>query len=186
MITEPRNIPSIFVSEDSFENNKLLLEKHRTSSRPLDFLVIHCTATPEYINITGKQIKEWHTSPKPKGNGWKQVGYTYLFLLNGTIEQLVENNNDGWVDVNEVTNGASGFNSKALHICYVGGLCSITKKPKDTRTVEQIKSLTSFVKDFNNKFPKVKIVGHNELSNKACPSFNVQTWLHEIGVINTI
>ncbi len=42
------------------------------------------------------------------GRGWKQVGYTDLFHLNGGVERLVNNNEDANVDPWEVTNGASG------------------------------------------------------------------------------
>ena len=32
------------------------------------------------------------------------------------------------------------------------------------------------------RFPDVRIVGHNELAAKACPSFDVQRWLKQIGI----
>ena len=42
--------------------------------------------------------------------------------------------------------------------------------------------LEKYVKDFHRKFPDVRIIGHNELAAKACPSFDVQEWLKEIGI----
>ena len=42
--------------------------------------------------------------------------------------------------------------------------------------------LEKYVKDFHRRFPDVRIVGHNELAAKACPSFDVQKWLKEIGI----
>ena len=56
------------------------------------------------------------------------------------------------------------------------------KTPKDTRTASQKKALEKYVKDFHRRFPDVRIVGHNELAAKACPSFDVQKWLKEIGI----
>ncbi|MCL2028254.1 MAG: N-acetylmuramoyl-L-alanine amidase [Bacteroidales bacterium] len=156
----------------------------KTQGRKQDYLVIHCTATPEGRNVTSAEIKIWHTSPPPKGNGWKHVGYTHIFHLNGGVEQLVANDDDGWVDTWEVTNGVAGYNSNSKHICVVGGLSKDGKTAKDTRTPEQKKSLEKFVKDFHKKHPTVHICGHNELASKACPSFDVQAWLKSIGIKN--
>ena len=66
--------------------------------KKLQYLVIHCTATPEGREVTAAQIRRWHTSPKPAGRGWKQVGYTKMYHLDGSAEQLVANNNDDVVD----------------------------------------------------------------------------------------
>ena len=78
----------------------------------LKYLVIHCTATPEGREVSGAEIRAWHTNPVSKGGrGWKQVGYTDLFHLNGGVERLVNNNEDANVDPWEVTNGVAGYNS---------------------------------------------------------------------------
>ena len=67
-------------------------------SKPMKYLVIHCTATPEGREVSSAEIRRWHTSPPPAGRGWKQVGYTDLFHLDGKIERLVDNNEDAQVD----------------------------------------------------------------------------------------
>ena len=66
--------------------------------KKLEYLVIHCSDTPEGRDVTEKDIREWHLSPAPKGRGWKQVGYTNLFMLDGTNVQMVSNNMDDVVD----------------------------------------------------------------------------------------
>lgn len=148
----------------------------------LKYLVIHCTATPEGCDVTPEDIRRWHTSPvSAGGRGWKQVGYTDLIRLDGTVERLVNNNEDANVDPWEITNGAKGYNSISRHIVYAGG-CDKSNKPKDTRTVAQEKALVAYVKDFHRRFPKVRIIGHNEIAAKACPSFDVQKWLKSIGI----
>lgn len=152
------------------------------SKQKQKYLVIHCTATPEGREVSAADIKRWHTSPPPVGRGWKQVGYTDLIHLDGSVERLVANNEDEWVDPWEITNGVAGKNSVSRHIVYAGGCASDGKTPKDTRTAAQKKSLAAYVKDFHAKHPTVSIVGHNELAAKACPSFDVQKWLAEIGV----
>lgn len=148
----------------------------------LKYLVIHCTATPEGREVSAADIRRWHTSPvSAGGRGWKQVGYTDLVHLDGTVERLVDNNEDAWVDDWEITNGAAGYNSVSRHVVYAGG-CDRSMKPKDTRTAAQRTALERYVKDFHRRFPDVRIVGHNELAAKACPSFDVQAWLESTGI----
>ena len=149
----------------------------------LKYLIIHCTATPEGRDVSAAEIRRWHTSPVSKGGrGWKQVGYTDLVHLNGSVERLVANNEDAWVDNWEVTNGAKGYNSVSRHIVYAGGCAADGKTPKDTRTAVQKAALAQYVKDVHAAHPKVKIIGHNQVAAKACPSFDVPAWLREIGI----
>lgn len=149
----------------------------------LEYLVIHCTATPEGREVTGDEIRRWHTAPVSEGGrGWKRVGYTDLFHLNGGVERLVDNNEDGNVDPWEITNGARGYNSVSRHVVYVGGCASDGKTPRDTRTAWQRRAMERYVRDFHRRFPGVRIVGHNELAPKACPSFDVRAWLEAIGI----
>jgi hypothetical protein len=154
-------------------------------TRALKYLVIHCTATPEGRGVTSAQIRVWHTSPASQGGrGWKQVGYTDMIHLNGKVERLVDNNEDGNVDTWEISNGATGYNSVSRHVVYVGGCAADGKTPKDTRTAAQKQALETYVKDFHARFPGVKIIGHNEVAAKACPSFDVQKWLKELKIKN--
>lgn len=148
----------------------------------LRYLVIHCTGTPEGREVTSADIRRAHLAPKSEGGrGWKQVWYTDLIHLDGKVERLVANNEDAEVDPWEITNGAAGYNAVSRHIAYAGG-CDKAMKPKDTRTAAQKAALAAYVKDFHRRFPAVKIIGHNEVAVKACPSFDVQAWLKEIGI----
>ena len=149
----------------------------------LKYLIIHCTATPEGREVTSDEIRHWHTDPVCKGGrGWKQVGYTDMLHLDGRFERLVRNNEDNIVDPWEITNGASGYNSISRHVVYVGGLASDAKTPKDTRTDAQKRALEHYVKVFHGRHPQVRIIGHNEVAAKACPSFDVRKWLRSIGL----
>lgn len=153
-------------------------------SKLLQYLVIHCTGTPEGREVSADAIRHWHTDPESKGGrGWKQVGYTDMIHLDGRVERLVKNNEDTQVDPWEITNGAKGYNAISRHIVYVGGVdANDVKKAIDTRTPAQKEALKRYVLDFHKRFPKVKIIGHREVANKACPSFDVQKWLKEIGI----
>lgn len=150
----------------------------------LKYLVIHCTATPEGRDVSAADIRRWHTAPvSAGGRGWKQVGYTDLIHTDGRVERLVANNEDTNVDPWEITNGAAGYNSVSRHIVYAGGVdANNVQKAKDTRTPAQKEALKRYVLDFHRKHPTVKIVGHNQLAAKACPSFDVPQWLKSIGI----
>lgn len=151
-------------------------------AKPLRYLVLHCTATPGGREVTAEQIRHWHTDPVSKGGrGWRQVGYTDMIHLDGTVERLVDNNEDHNVDPWEVTNGAKGYNSVSRHVVYVGG--GVTPEGEDTRTEAQRKALAEYVLKFHSRHPSVRIVGHNELAAKACPSFDVQAFLQELGIV---
>ena len=134
--------------------------------------------------MSADAIRHWHTDPVSKGGrGWKQVGYTDMIHLDGRVERLVKNNEDANVDPWEITNGAKGYNAISRHIVYVGGVdANDVKKARDTRTPKQKEALKRYVLDFQKRFPKVKIIGHNQVANKACPSFDVPKWLKEIGI----
>lgn len=151
----------------------------------MKYLVLHCTATPEGREVTSGEIRHWHTDPVRKGGrGWKQVGYTDMIHLDGRVERLVRNNEDAEVDPWEVTNGAKGYNTVSRHVVYVGGVSKDGKTAKDTRTEAQLKAMTAYVRDFHERFPQIRIVGHGELPGvkKACPSFDVAAWLRSIGI----
>lgn len=151
----------------------------------MKYLVLHCTATPEGREVTSDEIRHWHTDPVKKGGrGWKQVGYTDMIHLDGKVERLVKNNEDAEVDPWEVTNGAKGYNTVSRHVVYVGGVSKDGKTAKDTRTEAQLKAMTAYVRDFHERFPQIRIVGHGELPGvkKACPSFDVAAWLRSIGI----
>ena len=87
-------------------------------SKPLQYLVIHCTATREGREVKSSEIRHWHTDPVSKGGrGWKHVGYTDMIHLDGKVERLVNNNEDAVVDPWEITNGAVGTMPSAATWC---------------------------------------------------------------------
>ncbi len=149
--------------------------------KKIELLVIHCSATPEDRDVKAATIKGWHMDPKPRGRGWSKPGYAAVIELYGNLEILMHQDTDPWLEANEITYGAKGYNQVARHICYVGGTDQ-SGKPKDTRTMSQKETMEVYVKNFLLHYPDAKIAGHNQLSTKACPSFDVCAWCKEIGV----
>lgn len=152
-------------------------------AKKLQFLIIHCTATPEGREVTKEDIEKWHLSPPPAGKGWSRVGYSDMIHLDGKIENLIPYNEDDDVEAWEITNGVKGINSISRHIVYVGGVdADNVKKAKDTRTWKQEIAMLKYVKETVAKHPDILVGGHNQFANKACPSFDVPAWCKTIGV----
>ena len=149
--------------------------------KKIRYLMIHCSATPEFQDYSEKAIRNWFTSI-----GWNTPGYRQITHLDGKIRILHEYNHNEWLDSIEITNGAKNWNRETIHLAYIGGVESMKKDDewiaKDTRTKEQKDSLEAQVKYFTYLYPWIKILGHNQIAPKACPSFNVPEWLSSIEV----
>jgi len=151
-------------------------------SKKLTLLVIHCTDTPEGREVSSEDIRHWHTDAPPDGRGWKQVGYSDMIHLDGSIENLVPYDQDDEVDPWEITNGATGFNSVSRHVVYVGG-ASKNRVPTDTRTQAQMAAILSYCVRMIKQYPGIKVAAHHDLNpGKACPSFNVSRFLKANGI----
>ena len=147
---------------------KLIPLRWKKSKRRIDYIVVHCADTPEGRNDTIDDIRRWHTTPKPKGNGWSDIGYHYVIHLDGTIH-------DGR-DLETIGAHCDGYNTHSIGICYVGGKTFDMKQNKDTRTDLQKAALLSLLVDLRRKYPNAKIVGHCDLDKhgKTCPNFNAK------------
>ncbi len=75
---------------------------------------------------------------------------------------------------------------QAVIIPHPGTLCmpeASTPTARRPRTpAPQQNAMEHYVKDFHSRFPDVKIIGHNQVAAKACPSFDVPAWLKSIGI----
>lgn len=125
-------------------------------------IVVHCTATPEGREVTIEDVRRWHVEER----GWSDVGYHWLIELDGTLKQGRHESRSGA--------HAKGWNGVSIGVCYVGG-CDENMKPKDTRTDDQKITLGCLLQDLKGRYPKAKIIGHMDISSKACPSFDALT-----------
>ena len=138
--------------------------------------------TPAGRVVTADDIKDWHKSPPPRGNGWSRVGYADMIHISGKYQNLHAYNGDEFVDPQERTWGAKGFNSITRHVVLVGG-ADADLRPKDTRTREQKAALRNYIFIQLQLNPYLKVLGHNQVNpNKSCPCFDVPAWLKGIGV----
>lgn len=124
------------------------------------YIMIHCTATPEGKEYTKEDIDRWH-----RKRGFNGIGYHYVVHLDGLIEE--------GRPITRTGAHCYGWNSSAIGIAYIGGT-DATGKSKDTRTEAQKKAIRQLVERFKELIPIERILGHNEVSHKACPCFDVR------------
>ena len=127
--------------------------------------------------VGGVSIHQLH------GRGWDRTGYRLYIRLDGTTHRFVQVNQDAWVQPQEVTWGVGpAYNAVSHHVAYAGGV-GTNGQPKDTRTAAQREALKQIVHYYINTMnPSILVAGHNQVANKACPSFSVPKWLKGLGV----
>ena len=129
-----------------------------------DGIVIHCSDSTFGSSIL---IDSWH-----REQGWDNIGYNFV-ICNGKVEnntylECMDGSIERGRDIDKSGAHAKGYNNY-IGICLIG---------VNSFTDAQFKSLRILVKELMVKYsiPQDKIIGHNEVSNKTCPNFNVAKW----------
>ena len=135
-----------------------------TALGPIQFLTIHCAATPEGHPFTAEAISAMDRAR------FGQVSYHYVIELDGSLHSTLPDT--------ELGAHVALHNHFNVGVCYIGGI-DINGVPKDTRTPEQKAALRSIVATYKEKVPHLIVKGHRDWPNvhKACPSFDVATEL---------
>ena len=128
-----------------------------------DYIVIHCAATKTSMDIGADKIKDWHVN----GNGWRDIGYHKVIRRNGVVEN--------GRDLRDSGAHAAGYNHKSVGVCLVGGMAD-DNSAENNFTDQQWTALKSLVREIKAEYPDADVIGHNEISQKECPSFDVQKW----------
>ena len=129
--------------------------------RQIKELIVHCSATPEGKDYTVQDIRRWHLQ-----RGFKDIGYHYVIYRDGSIHS--------GRPVAQIGAHCTGHNRNSIGICYIGGVATDCKTPKDTRTEPQKKALKLLLWQLHKQYPQATIHGHREFANKACPSFDAK------------
>lgn len=129
------------------------------TTRSINEIIVHCSATAEGKDFTVADIKRWHLA-----RGFSDIGYHYVIYRDGSV-------NKGRSD-SVVGAHCTGHNTHSIGVCYIGGCMTDGKTPKDTRTTAQKEALIKILKELKAKYPTAKIYGHRDFANKACPSFD--------------
>lgn len=143
----------ICISEQEF---RTYLE-NAVITRDIEDIWVHCTATQPEVAVS-TLIRNW------KRQGWINPGYpTVLPPIGFSIV----------ADLDLVCNGVRGFNAKGIGISYTGGIDK-NGKAYNTMTPSQRRLIEIFLEVMTKRFPKARVRGHNEVANKACPSFQLK------------
>lgn len=171
-------------------------------SFPIRKIVIHCSATPNGKSLrtatdsAAKVIDGWHKRGFKRLGGavrtfnahLPHIGYHYVIDTDGTIET---GRQEG-----EMGAHVKGHNLHSIGICLVGGMKG--KQPHAEFTEAQWHALHALLCRLEASYPKAIVCGHRDLSPdtngdgtispnewlKACPCFDVWTWLDSEQVVN--
>ena len=127
--------------------------------RKISTIIVHCSATPEGKSFTVADIDRWH-----RQRGFASIGYHFVVYLDGSIHT--------GRPIGAVGAHFQGHNTNSIGVCYIGGLATDGKSPKDTRTSAQKAALLSLIKELKEQFPHASIRSHRDFAPKACPSFD--------------
>lgn len=154
--------------------------------KEVDYLIIHSTNTSEAKDFGKDVIIKKHTdSTRNNGLGFNRPGFDYLVPQDGSMQILINEDNPTQTDMWGISNGRKYLAGIAKHIAYVGGRTLKEAWDKDTRTDEQKQTLETIAKFYVLRFPKIVILGFNEVPAKIAedsPAFSVNDWLREIGI----
>ncbi len=131
--------------------------------REINQIIVHCAATRPSIDIGATEIRQWHLA-----RGWSDIGYHYVIKRSGYLET--------GRDLERSGAHAKGHNSHSIGVCMVGGVDE-RNKPDANFTYAQYASLKTLLDDLTRKFPNAEIIGHRDLSTKACPSFDPKAFI---------
>ena len=135
--------------------------------RNINKIIVHCSATPEGRDVSVDTIRKWHV----EDNGWSDIGSPWIIPLSGSIEKGRPESKPGA--------HAKGFNKNSVGVCYIGGVDK-DLNPKDTRTKGQKETLKCLLEDLKDRYPNAEIIGHRNVSSKACPSFDAKSEYKEL------
>lgn len=138
-------------------------------ARPIEKIIIHCSATPNGRPNTAADIDSWHEErgfrrddrSRASFNQWlKSIGYHYVIRVDGTVETGREES--------EVGAHCIGHNTRSIGVCLIG---------TDRFTRAQWRALADKVSGLEIKYPSATLHGHREFAAKECPGFDVRDWI---------
>ena len=142
-------------------SNALLYSSQYQNYRPIELIVIHCSATRSDRPFPLEAVIACH-----RARGFATIGYHYYLTRDGTVHAGRPLYQEGA--------HITGHNRRSIGICYEGGL-NPDGIPADTRTEAQKESLLKLLHRLKTDYPQARIVGHRDLDpRKACPCFEVR------------
>ncbi len=129
--------------------------------RNIDTIIIHCLDTYAHMDTDVATVTEWH-----KARGFDTIGYHYLIKRDGNVEK-------GRPD-DVVGAHAKAYNANSIGVAMAGGKGE-DDLPCVNYTASQWTALATLCANLKWTH-NCNIIGHNEVSDKTCPNFDVQAW----------
>lgn len=130
--------------------------------RPINEIIIHCTATPAGRPVSVAEINDWHLA-----RNWSGIGYHRVIHLDGRRE--------AGRPIEQIGAHVEGHNTGTIGVVYVGGTTADINVAADTRTSEQKQALLAEIIDLRDRLNIRKLSGHRDYDKlKACPSFDAR------------
>lgn len=125
----------------------------------IEYLIIHCSDTPDKEKLSALDIHKMHI-----GFGWDGIGYHKIIRKDGKVE---DGRPEYWTGAH-----VKGFNDRSLGVCLIG---------RKKFTKRQFTSLKKVLVLWKKKYPRAVILGHKECvkTHKTCPNFDVQQWCRD-------
>ena len=130
-------------------------------------LIVHCSDSPDNLDIGVAEIRAWHTMAPPQGRGWRDVGYHYVVRRDGTVEVGRYENGDSVLEGKEIGAHVQGHNADTLGICWVG---------RDRIEPVQRAALLKLLRHLMtlHGIAPMNVLGHGELNpGKSCPRLDM-------------
>ena len=144
-----------------------------SARHPIDEIIVHCSDTrPDWMAgqpLAAKvaEIRRWHVEERK----WRDIGYHYIIDRDGAQAMGRPESVIGA--------GVEGRNAGVIHIVLIGGHGCAATDPFDRNfTPAQDAALRRVIANISARTAIESVTGHNDWARKACPGFNVATWLN--------
>ena len=155
----------------------------KTTSSRVQYLVIHTSATPytDHLNLAATFMIS---------KAWGKGGYHITIDDAGQCVQCYEDSENtngvgtagkkplGWTKAggNESPWDNGIKNGNTINIAWIGGKHSMNI------TAPQINAIEELIKFYVSRYPNIKVLGHNQISAKQCPWWDVRAYAKNIGI----
>lgn len=135
--------------------------------RKIKKIVIHCSDSPDSLDLGRREIDQWH-----KERGWSGIGYHFVVRRSGVVEL--------GRDLGKTGAHVKGHNTGSVGICWIG---------RTQPTQKQYKALVELSALLGSQYrvPFDEIYGHTELDpGKTCPNLDMDRFRAEILFADTV
>ena len=141
---------------------------------PVDEIIVHCAATRadwmagHTLAEKVAEIRRWHISAPLN---WKDIGYHWIIDRDGKVLA-------GRAETVIGAHAGAVKNRGTIGICLLGGHGSSENDmfAKHFPRAQDI-TLRQMIDAISSRTGITRVSGHNEYAAKACPGFDVTTWL---------